>query len=192
MMQRDPLAEQLRGMPDTAAARRDTGWILRERLGRGLWEAVRGPLFAWTPRSFFWGWRRAVLRTFGAKVGKNVHIHPSVKIAVPWNLCIGEDAAVGDGARLYSLGMITIGAGATISQLAHLCAGTHDFRNPAMPLMKEAVVIGAGAWICADAFIGPGVEIGNMAVVGARSTVMRNVAPGDVVAGNPARIVGKR
>lgn len=160
-------------------------------VGRLAWEALSGPLFSWTPRPF-WAWRRAVLRLFGARVGRAVQVHPSVRIAVPWNLTIEDDVGIGERAILYALGPIVIRHGATISQYAHLCAGTHDFRRPDLPLLKLGIEIGAGAWICADAFVAPGVAVGEMAVVGARAVVVRDVGPGTVVAGNPARQVNVR
>jgi putative colanic acid biosynthesis acetyltransferase WcaF len=172
---------------DIAANRRARKWSDRELLGRLLWE-TSGFLFAWSPRQL-WGWRNAWLRLFGARIGRAVHIHPSVRIAVPWNLRIGDNTAVGDGAILYSLGLIALGADVTVSQYAHLCAGAHDHRQPDLPLLKRPIAVGAGAWICADAFVGPGVTVGAGAVVGARAVVVRDVPPGVVVAGNPAREV---
>jgi len=133
-----------------------------------------------------------VLRSFGASVGDDAHIYPSVKIAIPWNLVIGDQAAIGDGAILYCLGPITIGPRATISQYSHLCAGSHNYRAATFDLMKPSIVIGAEVWICADAFVGPGVRVGDGAVLGARSVVMRDVEPNIIVAGNPARRVGAR
>jgi putative colanic acid biosynthesis acetyltransferase WcaF len=176
---------------DIAANRRARKWSARELMGRAIWEIVRTPLFAWTPRPL-WTWRRALLRLFGAQIGRSVHIFPSVKIAVPWNLRIDDEAAIGDGAILYNLGMISIGSRATVSQYAHLCAGTHDYRLPDMPLLKPPISIGAGTWICAEAFVGPGVTIGDRAVVAARAVVVHNVDAEMVVAGNPARVVGVR
>jgi putative colanic acid biosynthesis acetyltransferase WcaF len=139
-----------------------------------------------------WGWRRALLRLFGARIGREVHIYPSVRIAIPWNLAIGDQSAVGDRAILYALGPITLGKRVTVSQGAHLCAGTHDYRDPAMPLRKPPIVIGREAWICADAFVGPGVHIGVRAIVGARCVVMKNVAPDAIMIGNPARLLRPR
>lgn len=176
---------------DIAANRRAVKWSGRELLGRALWETLRGPLFAWTPRPL-WGWRRMVLRAFGAHIGREVHIYPSVRIAVPWNVAIGDEAAVGDRAILYSLGRISIGPQATISQGAHLCAGTHDYRRADMPLVKAPVAVGAGAWICADAFVGPGVSVGDRAIVGARAVAVGDVPAGKIVAGNPARVIRDR
>src|SRR5690606_40555832 len=88
------------------------------------------------------GWRRAVLRAFGARIGRDVRIHPTVRIAVPWNLSIDDEAAVGDRAILYSLGRITIGKRATISQYAHLCAGSHDYRRRDLQLLKLPIIVG--------------------------------------------------
>lgn len=176
---------------DLAANRRAVKWTKRELLVRVLWELLRGPLFSWSPR-IFWGWRRMVLRAFGAKVASNVRIHPTVQIDIPWTITIGENSSVGDRAILYGLGAITIGRDVSISQYAHLCAGTHDFRSPDMALIKPPIEVGDGAWICADAFIGPDVKIGPLAIVGARGVVMRDVPERAIVAGNPAREVGKR
>lgn len=173
------------------ANRAASKWSGRELVGRALWESLRGPLFAWTPRPF-WGWRRAVLILFGARIGRNVHIHPSVRIAIPWNLDVGDFVAVGDRAIIYNLGLVTIGASATISQHAHLCGGSHDHCRPDLPLVKATVTIEEGAWICADAFVGPNVIVGRLAVVGARAVVTRDVAASSIVVGNPARVVGRR
>ncbi|WP_244908371.1 acetyltransferase [Cereibacter azotoformans] len=130
-----------------------------------------------------------MLRLFRAKIGRQVHIYPTVRITIPWNLKIGEFAAVGDRAILYALGTITIGARATVSQGAHICAGTHDLTDPARPLLKPPILIGEDAWVCADAFVGPGVTIGAGAILGARGVTMRDLPPGTRAAGNPARII---
>lgn len=176
---------------DIEANRRAVKWTRAQLVARALWELLRGPAFAWTPRPL-WGWRRFVLRRFGARIGVRVHVHPDVRIAIPWNLDIGDDSAVGERAILYALGPITIGRRTTISQNAHLCAGSHDHRDPAMTLLKPPITIGDEAWICADAFVGPGVTVGDRAVAGARAVVMRDVEAGAIVAGNPARVVGQR
>ncbi len=125
-------------------------------------------------------------------IGRNVQIHPSVCIAIPWNLEVGDWSAIGFDALIYSLGPVRLGQRVTVSQRAHLCAGTHDFRDPAMPLIKPPITIQDDAWICADAFVGPGVEVGRGAVVGARAVVVKDVADRVIVAGNPAREIGKR
>jgi putative colanic acid biosynthesis acetyltransferase WcaF len=175
---------------DIAANRRARKWSASELAGRALWETF-GFVFAWSPRQL-WGWRVVMLRLFGARIGQGVHIHPSVRIAVPWNLEVGDHTAVGDGAILYNLGIITLGPNVTVSQFAHLCAGTHDHRRSDLPLVKAAITVGDGAWICADAFVGPDVNVGEFAIVGARAVAVSDVAPWTIVAGNPARAIGER
>lgn len=175
---------------DIDANRAGRKWTRREQCGRALWALAR-PAFRLSPR-IFWGWRRWMLRMFGASVGANVHIHPTVRIAVPWNLAMGSHASAGDRAIIYNLGLVTIGAAATISQGAHLCAGTHDYRRADMPLVKSPISIGEGAWVCADAFVGPGVTIGDYAIVGAGCVALRDVEAWTIVTGNPARVTGKR
>lgn len=164
-------------------------WTFREQIGRVLWSLV-WPLFRLSPRPL-WGWRRMILRLFGAKVGHEAHIYPSVRITIPWNLDLGRSSAIGDHVILYALGPIRIGDRATVSQGAHLCAGTHDLKDPSRPLLKPPIDIGEDAWICADAFIGPGVSIGKGSIAGARAVVVKNVGPFDIVAGNPARFIRK-
>lgn len=149
------------------------------------------PLYRFSPR-LLWGWRTALLRLFGAKIGSHVQIHPSVRIFLPWNLEVGDWSSIGFDALVYNLGRVTIGERVTISQRAHLCAGSHDYRDRAMLLLKPPIRVGDGAWICADTFVGPGVCVGEGAVLGARSVVMRDVERNAVMAGNPARKVAER
>jgi putative colanic acid biosynthesis acetyltransferase WcaF len=177
-------------MNDVKANRAETKWSRREQVARVLWGSVL-PLFVFSPRPF-WGWRRFLLRLFGASIGPEVHIYPSARITMPWNLEIGESAAIGDRVNLYALGSITIGARATVSQGAHICAGTHDISDPARPLLKPPITIGSDAWVCADAFVGPGVAVGDGAIVGARAVAMKDVPAHAIVVGNPARQIKKR
>ena len=171
---------------DVMANRSHRTWSRKEMLGRVLW-ACALPLFSWSPRPF-WGWRRALVRMFGARIGRDVRLHPTVRITIPWHLEIGDEAGVGDRAVLYALGRISIGPRATVSQYAHLCAGTHRLDDPARPLVRAHIVIGADTWICADAFVGPGVVIGRGAVVGARAVAMKDLPAGMVGVGNPMQI----
>ncbi|WP_341366839.1 acetyltransferase [Yoonia sp. BS5-3] len=168
---------------DITANRSKRNWRHRALMGRCLWWLVT-PLFRLSPRQF-WVWRVWLLRCFGAQVGAGVHVHPSVRIMIPWHLSIGDQAAIGDAAILYALGPITIGPRATVSQYAHLCAGSHDWRDPARPLIKGPIQIGADAWVCADAFVGPGVRIGRGAILGARAVAMKDLAAGHIGTGNP-------
>ncbi|MCG3267015.1 acetyltransferase [Yoonia sp. I 8.24] len=156
------------------------------QLRRVMWALV-SPIFWWSPRPL-WGWRVFLLRAFGAQIGRGVHIYPSVRITMPWRLRIDDQAAVGAHAILYALGEIHIGARATVSQYAHLCAGSHDWRQPHRPLITPEIWIGDDAWVCADAFVGPGVRIGARAILGARAVAMKDLPKGHMGVGNPVQI----
>jgi putative colanic acid biosynthesis acetyltransferase WcaF len=162
----------------------------REQAARIMW-SLCFPLYRFSPRVCF-GWRRFLLRIFGARVGREVHIYNDAKIYMPWNLAIGDWSCIGEGALVYNLGKITIGDSVTISHRAHLCAGTHDYSDRKLPLLKLPITIESNAWVCSDAFIGPGVVVGYGAIVGARAVAVKNVESLDIVAGNPARVIRKR
>jgi putative colanic acid biosynthesis acetyltransferase WcaF len=169
------------------AAVKYSGSVLLRRV---LWACAR-PLFRFSPRPCF-AWRRFLLRLFGAEVGRAVHVYNSAVVYMPWNLTVGDWSAIGEHALIYNLGRVTVGSRATVSQRAHICAGTHDYTRADMPLLKLPVVIGDQVWVCADAFVGPGVRIGDGAVVAARAVVVKDVEPWMVVGGNPARNIKRR
>lgn len=177
-------------MRDIAANRSASKYTLGETARRLAWSVGRF-LFRVSPRPCF-AYRRWLLRRFGARVGDHVHIYPSAHIYFPWNLSIGHWSSIGEWALIYNLGPVTIGERVTLSQRTHLCAGTHDHRDPAMPLLKPPINIGDDAWVCADAFVGPGVTVGEGAVVGARAVAVRHIPAWSVAVGNPARVVRDR
>jgi len=175
---------------DIASNRAARKYTQGETVLRLTW-LLAAVLFRYSPRPMF-AWRRLLLRAFGARIGRHVHVYPSAQVEMPWNLEIGDWSAVGDQVILYSLGRISIGAQVTISQRAHLCAGTHDYRRVDLPLLRPPIRIEDKVWICSEAFVGPNVVVGEGAVIGARGVVVRSVSPWTVVAGNPARPVGRR
>lgn len=160
-------------------------------LGRRICWMLLKPLFRFSPRPCF-GWRNFLLRLLGAQIGRDVHIYSSATIYYPWQLVAGDECAIGEYAFIYNLGQVTIGARATISHRAHLCAGTHDHTKADFPLLRPPIVIGEQAWICAEAFVGPGVTVGEGAIVGAGAVAMKDVAPWVIVAGNPTREIKRR
>lgn len=166
-------------------------WTFREKVARAIWMLVGRPLF----RGSFHNWyayRALLLRIFGAKIGKRVTIRPSVRIEIPWNLDIDDDATIGDFAILYSLGRISVGKRTIVSQYAHVCAGTHDYTDRRFPLVRSPIVIGHDVWIGADTWIGPGVTVGDRSVLGARASAYKDLLPGKVYVGNPARPIKDR
>lgn len=164
---------------------------LGNRIKRIVWNFFYIIFFRYSPRPFH-GWRAFLLRIFGAKTGKGVHVYSSVKIWAPWNLELHDECGIGDYATLYSQGKIIIGKRAIISQGSYICTGTHDYTKSGHPLITKPIVIGDQAWVAAEAFIGPGVTIGEGVVVGARSVVFKDIEPWIVVGGNPAKFIKKR
>lgn len=161
------------------------------RVVRALWGVVWALLFRPSPRICH-GWRRLLLRLFGARLGKGVHVYPSVKVWGPWHLRMGDHSCLAPYVDCSCVAPITIGEHATVSQYSYLCTGSHDFEQSDMPLITAPIVIEDQAWVCACVFVGPGVTVGEGAVVGARSVVVKDVEPWAVVAGNPAKYIKKR
>lgn len=141
---------------------------------------------------FMYGWRRVLLRLFGAKIGKHVLIRPSVRTTYPWKVTIGDYVWIGDHVELYSLGEITIGAHAVVSQRSYLCTGAHDYTKLTFDIYAQPIEIGEQAWLATDVFIAPGVKIGKGTVIGIRSTVLKDMPDGMVCYGSPARPVKPR
>lgn len=165
------------------------GW--RNLCGRAVWGTVWFLLFRPSPRPCH-GWRRFLLRCFGARVGAGAHPYPGVRVWAPWQLEMGESSCLADGVDCYNVAPIRVGRGAVVSQRSFLCAATHDYNDPQFPLIAKEIVVADQAWVAAEAFVGPGVTIGEGAVVGARAVVTKSVEPWTVVGGNPARILKVR
>jgi len=176
---------------DDAAARHLSPWTRGEKIRRLLWAAVEMTLFRWSFTTMN-GWRAWLLRRFGARIGRSCVIRRTVHVEVPWHLAMGDHSCLGDHAIVYCLGRITIGDRVSISQYAHLCAGTHDYTRPDLPLLRPPIEIGDDVWLAAETFVGPGVRIGAGAVVGARSSVFGDLPPWMVCVGSPARPVKAR
>jgi putative colanic acid biosynthesis acetyltransferase WcaF len=156
-----------------------------------LWWLVQSSLFAWSPQILY-GWRRWLLRLFGARIGQHVLIRPTVRVTYPWKLTIGDFAWVGDQVELYTLGEIEIGEHTVISQRCYLCTGSHDYTQPGFDIYAKPIRIACQAWLASDVFVAPGVEIGEGAVVGVRSTVLQPLPAGMICYGSPARPIKPR
>jgi len=158
----------------------------RHRAGRVLWSLVHALLFRPSPRPMH-GWRRWLLRSFGARLHGSAKVYPRARIWAPWNLVMEEGTTIADDVDVYCVDCIHLEPWSAVSQYSYLCGATHDFEDDRFPLVPKPIRIGARAWIAADVFIGPGAVIGEGAVVGARSSVYTSVPPWMVCAGNPAR-----
>jgi len=176
---------------DLSRFRMPPGFRGRSLVTVQLWRLVAATLFRFSPRRAD-GWRRFLLRCFGAKVGPRALIRPTARIVYPWQVCIGARTWIGEDVTLYSFARIDIGADAVVSQKSYLCAGSHDYRDPAFPIYGKPITIGPESWLGADVFVAPGVTIGRGAVVGARSSVFSDLPELTVSTGNPARVLHER
>ena len=158
---------------------------LQDRLRRLNWNLCWAILYRTSPRPLH-SWRAFLLRLFGAKMGPNCHFYPRSKVWAPWNLICAEQVTAGDGAEIYNPAPVTLGSHAILSQDAYVCAATHDYDDPAFPLIAYAMQIGAYAWVCARASVAPGVNVGEGAVLGLGSVATRTLEPWTVYAGVPA------
>jgi putative colanic acid biosynthesis acetyltransferase WcaF len=164
---------------------------LRHRAFRVLWGMTWLLLASWTPPPFH-AWRRLLLRLFGAKIARTARVYGSTSIWYPPNLEMGEHSVLAWRTLCYSMDRVVIEDYATVSQYAHLLAGTHDIDDPNFQLQTRPIKIGKHAWVAASAIVGPGVTVGEGAVLGAGSAAFRRLAPWTVYVGNPARELKKR
>lgn len=164
---------------------------LQNRITRGVWNLTWLLLASWTPPPLH-AWRRFLLRAFGAKIGRHARIYGSTKVWLPANLEMGDYSVLGWNVNCYCQGKITLEDYANVAQYSHLVAGTHDIDSPTFQLFTRPVRICRYAWVASDAFVGPGVTVGEGAVLGARGVAFKSLDPWTVYGGNPAREIRKR
>lgn len=179
-------------MTDFHALRYTNEFSTVNKLMRVVWEFVWLVAFRPTPRWTLHGWRRFLLRLFGARVGTGCRIAPSCRIWAPWNLIMGEFSALADGVDCYSMGKVTIGSKVAVSQRSFICAGSHDTGLLTRPLVTGHIVIEDHVWIAAECFIHPNVVIGAGTVIGARSVVLRDMPSWSICSGNPCKKIKDR
>lgn len=164
----------------------------KHQIIRMLWTVVWGVFARPLPRSIGSGWKRFLLRLFGAKIASTAIVYSTAKVYYPPNLVMGRYACLASDVDCYNVAPIYIGANTTISQGAYLCTASHDITDPLNPLITAPITIEDQAWVAAGAFVGMGVTVGQGAVVGARAAVFKSVEPWIVVGGNPAKFIKKR
>lgn len=177
--------------PEGADRRGISPYSTKEKIARMLWAMTRGTIYHYSFHNWY-RWRRLIVCAFGAKLAPDVRLMRTVRIECPWNLSMGGNSSAGDRAILYCLGPVTIGERVSISQGAHLCAGTHTYTSPDLPLVRATITIEDDAWIAADAFVGPWVRVGAGAILGSRGCAMRNLDAWTIYSGNPATKVKDR
>ncbi|MBO6739735.1 MAG: hypothetical protein JJ916_07745 [Phycisphaerales bacterium] len=165
---------------------RKSPWSMRAKVLRLCWGVLGVTLWKWTPVGM-WGFRRSVLRLFGARIGKGVRLHPSVKVIIPWNIDIADGVIVHQSAILYALGPIRIGKDSEIGPHAHICAGTHDFSDPAFTLLRQPITIGERCLIGIGSFIAPDTVIADGTILEPRCAMYTNTEAGGVYIGNPGK-----
>lgn len=173
-------------------SRNSTHWPWRTKWRRALWQLLLQPLLSGLPK-FASPLRVGALRLMGAKVGQHCTVMPGVKVLMPWNLTMGDWSALGEDAIVYNYAPVTLGPHSVLSQLGHLCTGSHDYTAVDMPLTFEPIDIGREVWLAAGVFVAPGVRVADGVVVGAMSVVTRDLdRPWSVYAGNPCRYIKSR
>ncbi len=160
-------------------------------LKEGFWILVSLLLFRLCPLKWS-GLKCAVLRAFGAKIGRGVVIKPRVTITFPWKLTVADHVWLGEECWLLNLAPIVIESHVCISQRAFVCTGNHNYESPAFNLIVKPIQVEMGAWIGAGAFVGPGVTVGSHAVLSAGSVAAKNLEPFGIYQGNPAVLIKQR
>ena len=161
-------------------------FTLRNRMRRVVWACVYHLLFRPSPRPLH-AWRASLLRRMGADLASGVHVYPTAEIWAPWNLEMHEASCLGPKVNCYNVARVRIGEKAIISQGTHLCTASHDYDDPLFQLIAAPIHVGAHAWVAAECFIGPGVQLGEGALLAARAVVTRSVPEWTIWAGNPAQ-----
>jgi putative colanic acid biosynthesis acetyltransferase WcaF len=158
------------------------------RWKRRLWVVVRGFFFQnpWPRATRF---KSALLRAFGAKIGRGLLIGSNVNILYPWRLTVGDHVWIGDDVGIQNLGQVTIESNVCVSRRCYLSTGSHDFRREDFKLKVAPILIQTGSWIALGSVITSGVTIGSGAVVSAGSVVLKDVPANCLVRGNPATVV---
>ena len=175
----------------TVETRHISPYSLKEKIARLFWAVVQVTVFRFSFHTWH-RWRIFLLNTFGASVDPTCVIRRTTVVECPWNLTMGRNSCLGNRVIAYCLGKITIGERVSISQHAHLCAGSHDYTDQNMPLTRDPITIHDDVWIAADAFVGPNVVIGEGAILGARGVAMKSLDAWTIYAGNPAQSVKSR
>jgi putative colanic acid biosynthesis acetyltransferase WcaF len=99
---------------------------------------------------------------------------------------------IGENAEIYNPAPVHLGSHAIVSQGAYLCGATHDYEDPAFPLISFPMKLGAYSWVCARATVQPGANLGEGAILALGSVATRDLEPWAIYGGVPARKIKAR
>jgi putative colanic acid biosynthesis acetyltransferase WcaF len=137
-------------------------------------------------------WNILLLRLFGAKIANTAIVYSSARIFMPEHLEMDDHSCLAGHTIIENAAIVHLKEESIVSQYSYLCTASHDIRNDDFPQFSKPIIIGKKAWVTAGCFVGPGVTIGDGAVVGARSAVFKDVKANTVVGGNPAQFIKNR
>jgi len=148
------------------------------RITELAWIILQGLLFgSWIPGS---GWRRVLLRLFGAKIGQGVVLKPGITVKFPWRLDVGDHVWIGEKAWIDNLAPVTIGSHSCVSQGAYLCTGSHNWNDLHFSLITRPIIIGRGCWVGAFARLAPGCEMENGAIITMNALGSGHIKAGEI------------
>lgn len=154
------------------------------QLKRALWYFVSAYFFK---SSFpFYGFKRFLLRAFGAKIGKDVTIKPHVTIKYPWKLVVGDHVWIGEQVWIDNLAKVTLKSNSCVSQGALLLCGNHNYKRSTFDLLVGEITLEEGAWAGAKTVVCPGVRLGSHSLLTVGSVATKSLEPYWIYQGNPA------
>lgn len=160
------------------------------RIVEALWYLLEGGLLSSiVPGS---AWRAALLRLFGARIGKGVVLKPRLRVKFPWRLSIGDHVWLGEAVWIDNLAQVSVGHDSCISQGAYLCTGNHDWRKEGFDLRVSPIEIGDHCWVGAMAKLGPGCVVESGTVVSLGSVVSGRLQAWGIYSGAPASRISER
>ena len=134
----------------------------------------------------FSGLKLGLLRLFGASIGRGVRIKPGVRVKFPWRLVVGDHSWLGEDLWIDNIAEVRIGSHCCVSQGVYLCTGSHDWSSDTFDLIAGPIVVESHAWLGARSVVGPGVTVGEGAVLSLGAVATRPLEPWTIYSGTPA------
>ena len=151
-------------------------------------------MFSYLCNSPFVGtsWRVAILKFFGAKIGKNVRLCPFLKVKFPWKFSLGDNSWIGNSVWIDNVFEVQIGNNVCISQGTYFCGGNHNYKSINFEYLNGKIKVGSNSWVAAKSIVSPGTTIGEGVVLTIGSVAIGSLLPYKIYQGNPARAIRNR